>query len=312
MHRKITATEALIKTASVEIKAITISGKQMTLAVFRQLEQEPIVEPATGLLVGIPWGRVNYCGKDCRGEHMHVLWQKDNELRHGIVQRDVRSSADYTEWQYVYDRAAEHLILRMLIDGVGSIKRIGHDVWFSIDHEGRHLSGRIPARPIEQRGYPINGFNAGQSDWSVTIRNDAQPPYPTRWFRTYHVANEDGVTTWGHHDYDRAGTVRIRLDGDTLRWTIPTSTPDDVKQAITKSLRANKDAFIDFLTWKQGQTHRTGKSIAERLKASVQDDSLAALFAECANAAGELRTLRDNWEQSWNQLSVTDQLFIAV
>ena len=37
--RVITAREALVKTAAVDVKVLTISGKQVTLAVFRQLQE---------------------------------------------------------------------------------------------------------------------------------------------------------------------------------------------------------------------------------------------------------------------------------
>lgn len=80
--------EATIRTAVVEIKALTVSGKQVTLAVFRQLEEERLVEAGTGKLLGLPWGRVNYhAGCDDQGEHLHVVWQKGSELRRALVQR---------------------------------------------------------------------------------------------------------------------------------------------------------------------------------------------------------------------------------
>jgi hypothetical protein len=41
------------------ISELTIKGKQVTLAVFRQLQQEPLLA-ADGSFVGLPWGTVNY------------------------------------------------------------------------------------------------------------------------------------------------------------------------------------------------------------------------------------------------------------
>lgn len=46
---------AEIKTAVVEIKTLTVSSKQVTLAVFRQLMEEPLVND-DGTLNGTPWG----------------------------------------------------------------------------------------------------------------------------------------------------------------------------------------------------------------------------------------------------------------
>lgn len=85
---KINVSEAMVKTAAVEIKTLTISGKQVTLAVFRQLQEEALIDPKTCKLNGVPWGRVNYHpDQSCKdtGEHIHVVWQKGSELRRSCV-----------------------------------------------------------------------------------------------------------------------------------------------------------------------------------------------------------------------------------
>jgi hypothetical protein len=41
--KPLTVHNAEIRTAAVEVNTLTISGKQVTLAVFRQLQEEPIV-----------------------------------------------------------------------------------------------------------------------------------------------------------------------------------------------------------------------------------------------------------------------------
>jgi hypothetical protein len=79
---KIKASEAIVKTASVEIKALTVEGKQMTLAVFRQLEVEQLISE-DGSLRGVPWGRVNYLRNSA--DELHVVWQKGDELRRCLV-----------------------------------------------------------------------------------------------------------------------------------------------------------------------------------------------------------------------------------
>lgn len=83
--RIITAREATIKTATVAVKALTISGKQVTLSVFRQLIKEPLIDGQTGLLAGVPWGIVNYFWGPCTNNHLHVVWQKGEELRRACV-----------------------------------------------------------------------------------------------------------------------------------------------------------------------------------------------------------------------------------
>ena len=85
--RQISAHEAVVKTATVEVKTLTISGKQVTLAVFRQLLSQSIVSPEKPLLRGTPWGRVNYHPDKCAAasEHLHIVWQLGEELRRDAV-----------------------------------------------------------------------------------------------------------------------------------------------------------------------------------------------------------------------------------
>jgi hypothetical protein len=95
---RITVDQAEIHTASVEVKTLTLKGKQVTLAVFRQLQQETLLD-ADGSFIGLPWGTVNYHPeKGCpsteaemaevaasKETHLHVVWQKENELRRATV-----------------------------------------------------------------------------------------------------------------------------------------------------------------------------------------------------------------------------------
>jgi hypothetical protein len=84
----LTVQNAEIKTAAVELKTLTVSGKQVTLAVFRQLIEAPLINH-DGSLNGVAWGTVNYCpGKTCsieHGKHWHVVWQEGTELRRSAV-----------------------------------------------------------------------------------------------------------------------------------------------------------------------------------------------------------------------------------
>jgi hypothetical protein len=90
-NRSITTAEATVKTVTITVKAISINNKQMTLSMFRQLEDEDILDVETLQLRGVPWGWVNYHFNNCQtdygaeitrmGPHLHLIWQKDNELR---------------------------------------------------------------------------------------------------------------------------------------------------------------------------------------------------------------------------------------
>lgn len=96
MTGPLTTLNAELRTAAVEIKTLTVSGKQVTLAVFRQLVEEPAITP-DGYFAGVPWGTVNYCpGKqNCAGagarfdkgypHRYHLVWQKGVELRRFAV-----------------------------------------------------------------------------------------------------------------------------------------------------------------------------------------------------------------------------------
>jgi hypothetical protein len=84
----LTTDDVAIKTLTVEVKVMKIGNRQVTLAVFRQLPEKPILDVLTGELVGIPWGRVNYC-PDCKDmvPHFHIVWQKDNELYRATIEK---------------------------------------------------------------------------------------------------------------------------------------------------------------------------------------------------------------------------------
>lgn len=83
---------ASISTATIEVKAIRVSGKQMTLAVFKQLPRRSILDSMTGELIGDPWGTVNYYWDYCclavngaPGSHFHIIWTDGEVLyRDGI------------------------------------------------------------------------------------------------------------------------------------------------------------------------------------------------------------------------------------
>jgi hypothetical protein len=92
VNRQLTVHNAQISTAAVEIKTLTISGKQVTIAVFRQLREERLIS-FDGTLNGVPWGTVNYhpdkCGDDF-ADHIHVVWQRGSELLRSRVGRPHR------------------------------------------------------------------------------------------------------------------------------------------------------------------------------------------------------------------------------
>ncbi len=89
----LTVQNAEITTARVEIKTLTVSGKQVTLAVFRQLRDTQVVRD-DGTLAGQPWGVVNYHPDRCdkNPAHLHVVWQRGTDLLRSAV--EVRPTFD--------------------------------------------------------------------------------------------------------------------------------------------------------------------------------------------------------------------------
>lgn len=87
MPTQLTTETATITTAAIQIQTLTIGKKQVTLAVFRQLREEPLVAE-DGTLNGVPWGIVNYhpdkCGDDY-SDHWHIVWQRGSELRRSYI-----------------------------------------------------------------------------------------------------------------------------------------------------------------------------------------------------------------------------------
>lgn len=85
MTKALTVHNAEIATATVEIKTLTMSGRQVTQAVFRQLIEKPLVSH-DGTFNGLPWGVVNYHPPHCGGwgTHLHVVWQEGHDLRRSV------------------------------------------------------------------------------------------------------------------------------------------------------------------------------------------------------------------------------------
>ncbi|WP_406306277.1 hypothetical protein OHA61_34190 [Streptomyces sp. NBC_00885] len=86
MTKQLTTQNATITTVAIEIKAITIGSKQVTLSVFRQLEKARLIAH-DGTLNGVPWGYVNYHPDKCADDypHRHIVWQQGQELRRANV-----------------------------------------------------------------------------------------------------------------------------------------------------------------------------------------------------------------------------------
>lgn len=146
----LTVQNAEVKTTAVEIKTLTVSGKQITLSVFRQIPAADLVNK-DGTLNGVPWGRVNYFWGDHSGcsqpSHQHVLWQNGTELFRHILQERYFSAPDLegpftTTMQIQEYRAAS--------DGRGAY------VWVDSSIEVVEKMRALVDRDVWGRGFPLD------------------------------------------------------------------------------------------------------------------------------------------------------------
>lgn len=96
--------QAAISTARISINTLVVNDKQMTLAVFRQLKNVPIIDAFYNWKPrGKPWGHVNYFWGDCKeGTHLHVVWQHGEELcRSCVFPIPERGWLEWNEQDYV-------------------------------------------------------------------------------------------------------------------------------------------------------------------------------------------------------------------
>lgn len=90
--------EASVSTATITIRAIHVGKKQMTQSVFRQLPVAPLVDEVNILLLGIPWGWVNYRWGEIPDTHTNFIFQVGSRLFRKAVL--VRASASFTSPKY--------------------------------------------------------------------------------------------------------------------------------------------------------------------------------------------------------------------
>jgi hypothetical protein len=92
LHRE----HAIVHTGSIDVKIIRLDKRQLTMAVFRQLDEESIFL-LDGSLRGVPWGRINYTWKGNPDDTaFHVIWQDGDYLKRSPVPED----GPDTYWRY--------------------------------------------------------------------------------------------------------------------------------------------------------------------------------------------------------------------
>lgn len=106
---------AVIHTATIDVKTIRLNKRQVTMSVFRQLDEETIFN-VDGTLAGIPWGRVNYTWKDNRlGTDYHIVWQDGDMIKRSSVPSIERAK---NWWLWVVDNDSwASLYVELATDG---------------------------------------------------------------------------------------------------------------------------------------------------------------------------------------------------
>lgn len=168
MPKQLTTQNATITTAAVEVKTLTISGRQVTLAVFRQLREEPLIAE-DGTLNGVPWGAVNYhpdkCG-DAPLKHWHIVWQRGDELLRSRVYE--KPSFD---WPRASDWAPEGTQV-FWSDVAGAYVEMWAREWLHGRAGGTPLvrSGQYASRFSDERKLKYPGLTVGADVSSTAVK----------------------------------------------------------------------------------------------------------------------------------------------
>jgi hypothetical protein len=217
---------AEVSTATIEIKTLTIGRKQVTLAVFRQLDQEVLVDPRSSALYGVPWGRVNYCpSKACAGEggHLHVVWQKGIELRRATVSRwwtgrNEAASNRLDDRQRICDEDLDPYLLALLANGqslppIHDRQPVDRATWTPLLSASMTIEGVTFNRPSEVHSYIEDEL----IPWSGEVRHALQ---------------------WGPYgELDREGPAQALVEMNIA--------PDGVDDALVETLRQNLYAKLE-------------------------------------------------------------------
>jgi hypothetical protein len=260
------AAEAKIKTSAVAVKVVRIGKRQMTQAVFRQLYREPIIGSADGgdecHLRGVPWGLVNYhnvCNGGSYKGHLHVVWQKDSELRRACVEPpDSGVSVETGE-------------------GFDCLARCGHGALTSLlaDLRRRAAYALALAHPesvqvVEPAQYP---YKAGVFAIAGLLRFADQHPYQqlVKFCRTMDRRPGDADSRWAQEEWHKD---KVKAEADAA--LVATTFDETLRRAgITLPGASDAEAFLRHV---QGLARGLTERLA-RMKASYQCcyEELAAL-----------------------------------
>jgi hypothetical protein len=189
---------------SVEIRALKVGRKQMTVTLFKQLREHPLID-GDGYLQGTPWGIVNHHPDRCESPgHQHIVWvsaQGGDLLRHRLSLQPDFDLPDQRQEPFECEQADRMLSFRV--------------------HEW--LQGRLEEAPLHKGLLHYNAsvmysvadlrvqatmstaaFTAAEARRKVTDPGWSERPVSAGWVRPPLVDPDDAlselaaeVTTWG-------------------------------------------------------------------------------------------------------------------
>jgi len=308
--RAITTKEATIRTATVALKTLAISGKQVTLSVFRQLIDEDLIDPYTGKLNGVPWGTVNYFWGDCEPDHLHVVWQKGSELRRACTYPD---SSIAKLWRSRAKILREQTLPTLIL----VLKMTGSEISFGRIGRGDD-SMHVPTTkefderpPVYIMSHPEeDSFRIGRDRFGLSSIPDLTisnlPPYEESTYpdeRGFNVLRLPTVTEW----QAMIATMRKHQEEAQVRRATERargyrSSNSDYAQCLSAySLAA--DVLPDSEPFDE---HQQPENWRDWWKAAGTFREAAELYEQNADQ------LKRAWKQHYAEVSALDQLFIAV
>lgn len=304
---KIRAKEAVVKTATIAVRSLTLNSKQVTLSVFRQLIKEDLIDAETEQLRGVPWGTVNYFWGDCKDNHLHIVWQKGEELRRACVYNQrPREHSDSNLVSIQARRANEAATLCLYLMAIESTR-----------------TGNISRFRIETKKKVV--FKTGEWTHTRTISSFTDSDYS---YEDRHYDLRD-FYAW---DWEEVKEAKYIYDRNTQ--TNRHETQEEVKARVSKKWKELSEclmrSFDEFarkkkFDWNMMQntvtrgTPEGGVQVITKITDELITNALNRAFAFYNKECVEHRRLKEvssnadaQWIETWASLNALDQLFIAV
>ena len=340
--------EAQVSKATITINTLTIGAKQVTLAVFRQLLSESVIDFGTKQFRGLPWGTVNY-HPDCvatdsphrshhGGQHRHVVWQMDDELRRATVYEP----CSLHEREYASDAANSWLMAGVLAgwrpegwEHWGSIAN--HSVWHGPDvirviRENQADEKRVPVSVSDEVRDVLELLAARERrDISVYVNWTEGVPYSRgdgRRYKenpAYQVARQRGKQAEKLIDEVRAtgAILEASPDGGDHRWHL--AGPDTDSRSfelegygaeVLRYLLAERAAYKAHSDKIAEAVASLNEALYGRMPASDRNTPVSQLrrllWREAEEHVAAVDKAHAEYRSRWNEILDLPQLFIAV